>query len=276
MEKFVNIKCRSSGLTPNAVVLVATIRALKMHGGGPEVTPGKPLPEVYLNENLEILKDGCSNLARHIENAKKVGIKVIVAVNRFTSDTDAEIQLVKEQALAAGADAAVPCNHWAEGGRGALELGEAVISACEEPNPFKFLYDLDQPIKAKIETIAKEFYRAASVEYSETAEEQIKSFEAQGFGNLPICMSKTHLSFSADPKAKGAPSGESHLYWHDGLRSMADSPWRTDFAIPIREVRASIGAGFIYPLVGEMSTMPYVRSLFSDIGFSRLTHIRFS
>ncbi|GAA5978142.1 hypothetical protein JCM10908_004244 [Rhodotorula pacifica] len=235
MEKFVNIKCRSSGLVPNAVVLVATIRALKMHGGGPEVTPGKPLPEVYLNENLDILREGCSNLARHIENAKKVGIKVIVAVNRFTSDTDAEIQLVKEQALAAGADAAVPCNHWAEGGRGALELGQAVIEACEQPNPFKFLYDLDQPIKNKIETIAKEFYGAKAVEYSETAEEQIKSFEEQGFGGLPICMSKTHLSFSADPKLKGAPSG---------------------FVIPIREVRASIGAGFIYPLVGEMSTMP--------------------
>ena len=213
MEKFVNIKCRSSGLVPNAVVLVATIRALKMHGGGPEVTPGKPLPEVYLNENLDILRKGCSNLARHIENAKKVGIKVIVAVNRFTSDTDAEIQLVKEEALAAGADAAVPCNHWAEGGRGALELGQAVIEACEQPNPFKFLYDLDLPIKAKIETIAKEFYGAASVEYSETAEEQIKSFEAQGFGGLPICMSKTHLSFSADPKLKGAPSGTSSLFY---------------------------------------------------------------
>ncbi|GAA6044791.1 C-1-tetrahydrofolate synthase, mitochondrial [Rhodotorula toruloides] len=235
MEKFVNIKCRASGLIPNAVVLVATIRALKMHGGGPEVTPGKPLPEVYLNEDLDILKAGCANLARHIENAKKVGVKVIVAVNRFTSDTPAEIKLVQEQALAAGADAAVPCNHWAEGGKGAIELGEAVIQACKEPNPFKFLYDVNLPIKDKIEIIAKEFYGAAAVEYSELAESQIKSFEETGYGKLPICMAKTHLSFSADPKLKGAPSG---------------------FTIPIREARLSAGSGFIYPLVGEMSTMP--------------------
>ena len=198
MEKFVNIKCRASGLVPNAVVLVATVRALKMHGGGPEVTPGKPLPEVYLTENLDILRAGCSNLQRHIENAKKVGINVIVAVNRFTADTDAEIQLVQDEALKAGADAAVPCNHWAEGGLGALELGEAVIKACQQPNPFKFLYDVDQPIKAKIETIAREFYGAANVAFSELAETQIAGFEAQGFGNLPICMAKVRfLSLSS-------------------------------------------------------------------------------
>ncbi|GAA5931159.1 hypothetical protein JCM3775_004949 [Rhodotorula graminis] len=235
MEKFVNIKCRASGLVPNAVVLVATVRALKMHGGGPEVTPGKPLPEVYLTENLDILREGCSNLKRHIENAKKVGINVIVAVNRFTADTDAEIQLVQDEALKAGADAAVPCNHWAEGGLGALELGEAVIKACQEPNPFKFLYDVDQPIKAKIETIAREFYGAANVAFSELAESQIAGFEAQGFGNLPICMAKTHLSFSDDPSAKGAPTG---------------------FTTTIREVKMAAGAGFVYPLVGSMSTMP--------------------
>ncbi|GAA5845755.1 hypothetical protein JCM9279_006098 [Rhodotorula babjevae] len=235
MEKFVNIKCRASGLVPNAVVLVATVRALKMHGGGPEVTPGKPLPEVYLTENLDILREGCSNLRRHIENAKKVGINVIVAVNRFTADTDAEIQLVQDEALKAGADAAVPCNHWAEGGLGALELGEAVIKACQQPNPFKFLYDVDQPIKAKIETIAREFYGAANVAFSELAEAQIAGFEAQGFGNLPICMAKTHLSFSDDPSAKGAPTG---------------------FTTTIREVKMAAGAGFVYPLVGSMSTMP--------------------
>ncbi|GAA6044671.1 hypothetical protein JCM8097_004903 [Rhodosporidiobolus ruineniae] len=235
MEKFVNIKCRASGLIPNAVVLVATIRALKMHGGGPEVTPGKPLPEVYLNENLEILKEGCSNLARHIENAKKLGIKVLVAVNRFTSDTPAEVELVRQQALAAGADAAVPCNHWAEGGKGALELGEALIAACEEPNPFKFLYDLDQPIEKKIEIIAKDFYGAAEVTYSDEAKAQMARFEEQGYGNLPICMSKTHLSFSADPSLKGAPSG---------------------FSLPIREVVLAAGAQFVIPLVGEMSRMP--------------------
>ncbi|BGP13873.1 tetrahydrofolate synthase [Rhodosporidiobolus nylandii] len=235
MEKFVNIKCRASGLVPNAVVLVATIRALKMHGGGPEVTPGKPLPEVYLTENLDILEKGCSNLERHIQNAKKLGIKVIVAVNRFTSDTPAEVELVRKQALAAGADAAVPCNHWAEGGRGALELGEAVIAACKEPNPFRFLYDLEQPIKNKIETITKEMYGAASVSYSEEAEAQIARFEEQGYGDLSICMSKTHLSFSADPSAKGAPSG---------------------FDLPIREVVLAAGSKFLIPLVGEMSRMP--------------------
>lgn len=202
MEKFVNIKCRASGLVPNAVVLVATVRALKMHGGGPEVTPGKPLPEVYLTENLDILRAGCSNLQRHIENAKKVGINVIVAVNRFTADTDAEIQLVQDEALKAGADAAVPCNHWAEGGLGALELGEAVIKACQQPNPFKFLYDVDQPIKAKIETIAREFYGAANVAFSELAETQIAGFEAQGFGNLPICMAKVRLLSLSLPFAR--------------------------------------------------------------------------
>ncbi|GAA5996192.1 C-1-tetrahydrofolate synthase [Rhodotorula paludigena] len=245
MEKFVNIKCRASGLKPNAVVLVATIRALKMHGGGPEVTPGKPLPEVYLNENLEILKAGCSNLARHIENAKKVGIKVIVAVNRFTNDTPAEVALVQEQALAAGADAAVPCNHWAEGGKGAIELGEAVIQACSEPNPFKFLYDIDLSIKDKIATIAREFYGAKDVSYSDVAEDQLKRFEEQGFGNMPICMAKTHLSFSHEPAQKGAPSG---------------------FTLPIREAKVAAGAGFIYPIVGTMSTMPGLatRPIFFD------------
>ncbi|GAA5848576.1 hypothetical protein JCM8547_004558 [Rhodosporidiobolus lusitaniae] len=235
MEKFVNIKCRTSGLVPNAVVLVATIRALKMHGGGPEVTPGKPLPEVYLNENLDILEKGCSNLERHIQNARKVGIKVIVAVNRFTNDTDAEIELVRQQALKAGADAAVPCNHWAEGGKGAVELGEAVIAACKEPNPFKFLYDLDQPIKSKIETIAKEFYGADGCTYTDEANDQIARFEAQGFGGLPICMAKTQYSFSADASLKGAPTG---------------------FVIPINSVTASVGAEFLVPLCSSMSKMP--------------------
>ncbi|KDE06679.1 C-1-tetrahydrofolate synthase, cytoplasmic [Microbotryum lychnidis-dioicae p1A1 Lamole] len=235
MEKFCNIKCRISGLTPNAVVLVATIRALKMHGGGPDVTPGKPLPEVYLNENLEILEKGCTNLAKHIENARKMGVKVIVAVNRFTNDTDAETALVAKMALQAGADAAVPCTLWAEGGKGALELGQAVITACEEPNPFKFLYPLDISIKDKIATIAKEMYGAADVSYTEEAEAQIASYTKQGFSDLPICMAKTHLSLSHDPKMKGAPTG---------------------FTLPISHVKMSAGAGFIYPLVGTMQTMP--------------------
>ncbi len=235
MEKFCNIKCRVSGLHPNAVVLVATIRALKMHGGGPEVSPGKPLDEVYLTENLDFLEKGCANLVKHIENARKMGVKVIVAVNRFTSDTDAEAALVQKIALEAGADAAVPCNHWAKGGLGALELGEAVIEACKEPNPFQFLYPLDIPIKDKIATIAKEMYGAADVSYTEEAEAQIASYTAQGYGDLPICMAKTPLSLSADPSVKGRPEG---------------------FTIPIKHVKLAAGANFLYPLCGEIATLP--------------------
>lgn len=237
MEKFCNIKCRVSGLRPNAVVLVATIRALKMHGGGPEVTPGKPLADVYLEENLELLEKGCENLAKHIENARSMGIKVVVAVNRFTADTPAEIALVEKLAIASGADAAVACNHWAEGGEGAIDLAKALIKACEgESNAdFKFLYELDQPLKAKIETIAKKMYGADGVSYSEEAEKQIESYEKQGFGGFPICMAKTHLSLSHDPKRKGRPEG---------------------FVIPIRTIKMSAGAGFLYPIVGDMQTMP--------------------
>jgi len=235
MEKFCNIKCRVSGLDPNAVVIVATVRALKMHGGGPEVTPGKPLSEVYLKENLEILEKGCSNLIRHIQNSKKFGVKVIVAVNRFTNDTDAELELVRKISLEAGADAAVSANHWAEGGKGAIDLAKAVIETCKEPNDFKLLYGDELSIKEKIEAIAKEIYRAKDVSFSEEAEKQIELYTKQGFSGLPICLSKTQYSFSDDPAKKGAPE---------------------DFTLPIREVRASVGAGFIYPLVGSIQTMP--------------------
>jgi methylenetetrahydrofolate dehydrogenase (NADP+)/methenyltetrahydrofolate cyclohydrolase/formyltetrahydrofolate synthetase len=207
MEKFCNIKCRISGLTPNAVVLVATIRALKMHGGGPVVSPGKPLSDVYTTENLDFLEKGFANLAKHISNAKKMGVKVIVGVNRFTSDTSAEIELVKKLSLEAGADAAVSANHWAEGGAGAVDLAKAVIEACREPSEFKLLYPDELYIKQKIETIAKEMYGAADVSYSEDAERQIAAYTEQGFAHLPICMAKTQYSFSADPNAKGAPTG---------------------------------------------------------------------
>lgn len=237
MEKFCNIKCRVSGLKPNAVVLVATIRALKMHGGGPEVTPGKPLADVYLEENLEILEKGCSNLTKHIENARSMGIKVVVAINKFTSDTPAELALVERVAKAAGAHSAVACNHWALGGEGAIDLAKALIAACEGPSneDFKFLYELDQPLKAKIEKIAVEMYGAAGVSYSEEAENQIAAYERQGFGGFPICMAKTHLSLSHDPKLKGRPEG---------------------FILPIRTIKMSAGAGFLYPIVGDMQTMP--------------------
>ncbi|MGD2105474.1 MAG: formate--tetrahydrofolate ligase [Anaerolineae bacterium] len=235
MEKFFNIKCRYSGLVPDAVVLVATVRALKMHGGGPTVKPGAPLDKAYTEENLELLEQGLVNLGVHIRNAKKFGIPVVVAVNRFTTDTDAEVELIRDYALEQGAFESIPTEHWAEGGEGAAKLAEAVVEACEQPSDFEFLYPVEWSIKEKIEHIAKEIYSAADVTYTEKAEQQIANYEKSGFGNLPICMAKTHLSISHDPDLKGAPSG---------------------FALPVREVRASVGAGFIYPLIGSMSTMP--------------------
>ncbi|KAI9276623.1 formate--tetrahydrofolate ligase-domain-containing protein [Sporodiniella umbellata] len=250
MEKFFNIKCRISGLVPNAVVLVATVRALKMHGGGPEVVAGKPLSEVYTEENLEILEKGCANLIKHIENVNKFGVPVVVAINKFTSDTDDEMRLVREIALKAGAADAVTCNHWAEGGAGAVDLGNAVIQTCEKAEgKFKFLYDLSLPIDKKIETICCELYGADGVEYSDLAKEKIETYTRQGFSSLPICMAKTQYSFSSDPQLKGAPTG---------------------FVIPIRDIRASVGAGFLYPLVGSMQTLPGLptRPCFFDVDLS--------
>ncbi len=246
MEKFFDIKCRYSGLIPDAVVLVATIRALKMHGGGPTVRAGQPLDPAYTEENLELLEKGCVNMVAHIKNARRFGIPVVVAVNRFKDDTDNEIALVRKIALEAGAEDAVMSNHWTEGGKGAVELGKAVMAACEKPSDFKFLYPLDISIKEKIETIAKEIYGADGVEYSEKAEEQIADYNRLGFDKLPMCMAKTHLSLSHDPALKGAPTG---------------------FIVPIREIRASVGAGFLYPLVGQMSTMPGLptRPVFYDV-----------
>jgi methylenetetrahydrofolate dehydrogenase (NADP+)/methenyltetrahydrofolate cyclohydrolase/formyltetrahydrofolate synthetase len=235
MEKFFNVKCRYSGLIPNAVVLVSTIRALKMHGGGPKVVAGRDLDEAYTEENLELLEKGGVNLAKNIEIAKLFGIPVVVAINRFKYDTDAEVALVKKIAEAAGAHAAVPSNHWTEGGTGAVELAEAVVDACEQPSDFKFLYPLDLSIKEKIETIATKVYGADGVDYTPVANQQIASYEKAGFGKLPINMAKTHLSISHDPALKGVPKG---------------------YVLPIREVRASVGSGFIYPLCGEMRTMP--------------------
>ncbi|KAI9314424.1 formate--tetrahydrofolate ligase-domain-containing protein [Dichotomocladium elegans] len=247
MEKFFDIKCRVSGLTPDAVVIVATIRALKMHGGAPEVVAGKPLPDAYTEENLEYLEKGCANLARHIQNAKKFGMPAVVAINRFTSDTDAEIALVSKLALKAGATDAVACNHWALGGAGAVDLGKAVIEACEKSDStFKFLYHLELPIERKIEIICKEIYGAAGIELSATARAKIDMYTRQGFGNLPICMAKTQYSFSHEPTLKNVPSG---------------------FVVPIRDIRASVGAGFLYPLVGAMQTMPGLptRPCFFDV-----------
>ncbi len=235
MEKFFDIKCRYSGLIPNCVVLVATIRALKMHGGGPKVVAGRPLSPEYTEENLELLEAGCGNLQVHIKNALRFGVPVVVAVNRFKNDTQAEIELVRNLAKRAGAYDAVMSNHWAEGGAGSVDLGKAIMAACQQPANFTFLYPNELSIKEKIETIATQIYGADGVEYSEEAEKKIILYTQNGFDNLPMCMAKTHLSLSHDPQLKGAPTG---------------------FILPIRDLRASIGAGFIYPLVGTMSTMP--------------------
>jgi formyltetrahydrofolate synthetase len=247
MEKFFDIKCRYSGLIPNVVVLVATVRALKMHGGGPKVVAGKVLDPAYLEENLELLAAGCENLMAHVRNARRFGVPVVVAVNRFHTDTDAEAELIRRKALEAGAEDAVATTHWADGGAGAVALAEAVVKACEKPADFHFLYPLEgTTIKEKIEAIATQIYSAAGVEYSEKAEAQIAAYTRAGFDQLPICMAKTHLSISHDPEVKGAPSG---------------------FVVPVREIRASVGAGFLYPLLGTMSTMPGLsaRPAFFDI-----------
>ena len=246
MEKFFDIKCRYSGLVPNVVVLVATIRALKMHGGGPKVVAGRPLDSAYTDENLALLEAGCSNLKVHIRNAKRFGVPVVVAINRFHTDTDHEVALVRRISLEAGAEDAVMSNHWAEGGLGSIELGKAVMAAAQKPSDFKFLYDVNLGIKEKIETIAKLMYGAAGVEYSEDAEKKIALYTRVGFANLPICMAKTPLSLSHDPELKGAPTG---------------------FIVPVRDIRASVGAGFVYPLLGTMSTMPGLptRPAFYDV-----------
>ncbi|XP_063296479.1 C-1-tetrahydrofolate synthase, cytoplasmic isoform X2 [Pelobates fuscus] len=252
MEKFFDIKCRYSGLRPHVVVLVATVRALKMHGGGPTVTAGVPLPKEYTEENLDLLEKGCSNLRKQIENATAFGVPVVVAVNAFKTDTEAELQLVCRLAKEAGAFDAVKCSHWAEGGKGAVELGQAVQTAAQAPSDFKFLYDVKLPIVEKIRIIAQKIYGADDVELLPEAEKKAELYTKQGFGDLPICMAKTHLSLSHNPEMKGVPKG---------------------FVLPIRDIRASVGAGFLYPLVGTMSTMPGLptRPCFYDIDLDPVT-----
>jgi formyltetrahydrofolate synthetase len=233
--------------------MIATVRALKMHGGGPKVTAGSPLDSVYKEENLDLLRKGMGNLIHHIGIAKKYGVPVVVAVNRFFTDTDAELELVRKMSIEeGGAFEAVVCNHWEEGGLGALDLAKAVVRAAEQPVSFKFLYPLDWPIKKKIETIACEVYGADGVDYSPESEERIAEYTRLGLNNLPICMAKTHLSLSHDPALKGVPKG---------------------FRIPIRDVRASAGAGFLYPILGEISTMPGLptRPAFVDIDIDPTT-----
>jgi methylenetetrahydrofolate dehydrogenase (NADP+)/methenyltetrahydrofolate cyclohydrolase/formyltetrahydrofolate synthetase/formate--tetrahydrofolate ligase len=241
-EKFFDIKCRYSGIKPQCAVLVSTVRALKSHGGGPSVEPGKPLDAAYTRENLDLLKAGVCNMQHHIRNICKFGVKPVVAVNRFATDTDAEIALVREAALAAGALAAVECNHWSHGGAGAVELAKAVMDACAaaragegEGSGFRFLYPLTMPIREKIATIAREIYGADGVSFSPDADAKIDAYTGLGWDKLPICMAKTHLSLSTDPAAKGVPTG---------------------FSVHIRDIRASVGAGFLYPLCGAIMTVP--------------------
>jgi len=241
-ERFFNIKCRSSGLIPDVVVIVATIRALKVHGGGPEISPGAPLAEEYRTENVDLLRTGCVNLAKHISNAKQYGVPVVVAINKFETDSDAEVKVIQEEALKAGAEAAIMANHWAEGGRGAVDLAKGVIDAANsKPNgqDFKFLYeagkDASSTIESRIEAIAQKMYGAASVSFSEIAQKKVDTYTKQGFGHLPICIAKTQYSLSHDAALKGAPSG---------------------FEVPIRDVRLAVGAGYLYALAADIQTIP--------------------
>lgn len=237
MEKFFNIKCRASGLKPKCAVIVATVRALKMHGGGPPVLAGKPLAVEYTQEEISLVTKGAANLVKHIENARKFGVNVVVAVNQFKSDTPQELEAVRQAALDAGAYDAVVANHWALGGVGAEDLAKAVQNACTNGNidNFNFLYDVDLSIAEKIETISKEIYGADGVDYSDLAKQQMKQYEEAGFGNTPICIAKTQYSFSCDAAAKGVPTG---------------------FRVTVREIRACVGAGFLYPICGDIMTIP--------------------
>jgi len=240
-EKMCNIKCRTSNLKVDSAVVVCTVRALKMHGGAIKVIAGKPLDqETLAREDLPSVTKGCENLEKHIENVLLHGVPPIVVINRFPTDTPAEIKLIKEKALSAGAIAAVTHEVWAKGGEGGIELAQAVVEATQKPNHFHHLYPLDLSIKEKIETIATKIYGADGIDYTPLAEKKIKLFAEVGFDKLPICMAKTHLSLSHDPSVKGRPR---------------------HFRIPVRDVRASVGAGFLYPLLGTMMTMPGLPSV---------------
>ena len=233
-ERFFNIKCRTSGLRPDAAVLVATVRALKVHSGHYTVAAGKPLPPELLEENPEDVYAGADNLRKQIDNVRLHGISPVVAINAFPTDHDSEHPAIREVAEEMGAHVAV-CNHFSEGGKGAVELAEAVAAAAEEPTDFRFLYSDEASLREKIETIATKVYGARAVEYDLTPSRQLDSYEKNGFGKMPVCIAKTHLSISSDPALKGAPTG---------------------WVMPVREVRASVGAGFIYPICGDMRTMP--------------------
>jgi formate--tetrahydrofolate ligase len=235
-EKFFDIKCRASGLKPDAAVVVATVRALKMHGGVGKIVAGKPLDPALLEENVEAVRTGAANLAKHVEIVGRYGIPAVVAINAFPTDTPAEVEAIREVAMAAGARDAVLATHFVDGGRGAADLAEAVWAATEDPaRDFRLLYPDDAPLGEKILTIVKEIYGGDGIELLPAARKQLKQYEELGYGHLPVCMAKTQYSLSHDASLKGRPSG---------------------FTVPIREIRLSAGAGFITPLCGEMRTMP--------------------
>jgi formate--tetrahydrofolate ligase len=233
-ERFFNIKCRASGLTPDAAVVVATVRALKAHSGKYKIIAGRPLPEDLLSENPDDVLAGAANLRKQIENVRMHGVSPVVAINAFPTDHPSEHRAIREVAEQMGARAAV-CTHFADGGRGAAELAEAVAEAAAEPTDFRFLYESDASLRDKIETVARRVYGADGASYTAVANRQLDTYEAAGFGRLPVCIAKTHLSISSDPALKGAPTG---------------------WTLPVREVRASAGAGFVYPICGDMRTMP--------------------
>ncbi len=233
-ERFFNIKCRVSGMAPDAAVVVATVRALKVHSGHHKVSAGKPLPAEMLKENPDEVRQGAANLRSHIENVRQHGVTPVVAINVMPGDFDSEHEAIREVAREMGVRAAV-CTNFTDGGRGAAELAEAVAEAAEEPSEFHFLYPSQASLKEKIEAVATHVYGADGVDYTAAADGQLATYEKAGFGGFPVCIAKTHLSLSADPKLKGAPTG-----------------WR----LPVREARASAGAGFVYPICGDMRTMP--------------------
>lgn len=236
MQKFMDIKCRQAGLRPHCVVVTATVRALKMHGGVGRIVPGRPLPEEMRRENTAAVEAGGRNLAHMIKITRSYGVPVVVAINRFAGDTDAEIETVQRIAVAAGARAACPSTAHPEGGAGAVDLARAVDAACADNDAdFRLLYPDDLSIREKIEIMATKIYNAAAVDYAPAAARKIEQYEALGWGRLPICMAKTHLSISHDPARKNVPAG---------------------YVFPIRDIRASVGAGFLYPLAGAMMTMP--------------------
>ena len=237
-ERFFNIKCRASGLTPDAAVLVATVRALKAHSGKYRIVAGKALPEDLLAENPDDVMAGAENLRKQVENVKAHGVTPVIAINAFPTDHASEHEAIRKFGESLGARVAV-CTHFADGGAGAVELAEAVIEACEEESDFGFLYEESDPLKTKIEKVATTIYGAAQVDYTAAASRQLQNYEDNGFGSLPVCIAKTHLSISGDPTLKGAPTGHT---------------------LTVREARASVGAGFVYPICGDMSTMPGLAS----------------